>query len=65
MEVKKMVEALKDPKRTLQANKEGHLMFNGQDIGESEKWMAEALMKKDFGKLGWIFATTMDKELTP
>lgn len=64
-DVKEMVAALKDPRRTLQADKEGHLMFNGKDISEAGKWMAESLMKKDFGKLGWLFAATMDKELHP
>lgn len=45
---------------------EGHkFTFNGKDISESGKWMADSYMKQDFGKMGWIFAHAMDEELAP
>jgi len=64
-DIQMMVKVLKNPKTTLQADKEGHMMFNGHNFDEAGKYMAESLFKGDFGKMGWLFAASMDKELNP
>lgn len=44
-------------------DEEGHWSFNGQSFDEAAKWMGESYFKGDFGKVGYIFAATMDKEI--
>lgn len=56
---------MKNKETTIQADKDGNLMFNGKDFMGTVKKMEEAFKKKEMGWVGYIFGEGLMAQVAP